>query len=70
MKDFQGKVIKVYLNANSGWLMVSGPFIRKEDEFLIVKNNANGQIEYLNMAFVKYVEIVKEVGYKGEDLND
>lgn len=70
MKDFEGKIIKVYLNANSGWLVQTGPFIRIEDDFVIMKNKLNGKIQYLSKNYIKYIEIVHDIAdenYEDED---
>ena len=61
MKDFDGKVIKVYLNSNSGLLCETGDYIRSEDDFLIIRNTMTGQIHYLCKYFIKYVEIVRDI---------
>ena len=61
MNDFQGKISKVYLNAESGWLVMTGPFIRAENDFIIIKNKMDGKIEYLSKGYIKYIEILKDI---------
>ena len=33
MKDFENKKIKITLNSNSGWVSVTGAYIKQEDNF-------------------------------------
>ena len=48
MKDFEGKILKVYLDNIQGWLALTGYFIRYEDNFFIIKESMSKKIKYLN----------------------
>lgn len=67
MKDFEGKVIKVYLNSNSGLICETGVFIKFEDDFLLIRNTMTGHIHYLCKYFIKCVEIMRDIA---GDLNE
>ena len=45
MKAFNGKRIKLYLNANYGALTVTGKFIDSEDDFIVVENELTRKIQ-------------------------
>lgn len=66
MEDFKGKIIKVTLNSDSGIVVVTGPFIKSVDGFIVLKNPVNKTIEYFSMYFVKSVSIVRDI--KDNDL--
>lgn len=38
MKDFEGKIIKINLNSTSGWITITAPYIKAENDFIVVKN--------------------------------
>ena len=58
MKDFEGKILKIYFNNSQGWVCMTGSFIRKEDDFYIVRDNLSHSIKYLNKNFIRQIEIV------------
>lgn len=60
MKDFVGKVLKISLNAASGWTTITALYIKMEDDFLVVKNGFSNKIEYISKYFIKKIEIVRE----------
>lgn len=61
MKDFEGKILKVYLDNIQGWLALTGYFIRYEDNFFIIKESMSKKIKYLNKDFIKSIEIVGDI---------
>ena len=46
MKDFENKKIKITLNSNSGWVSVTGAYIKQEDNFLVFYNPLLKIIQY------------------------
>ena len=46
MKDFENKKIKITLNSNSGWVTVTGAYIKEEGNFLVFYNPAIKKIQY------------------------
>ena len=62
MSDFKGKVIKIFLNYNNGYVCETGLYIDTREDFIVIKNVANEKIQYVPKYSIKYIEIVKEVG--------
>lgn len=65
MNDFNGKIIKVYLNTNTGYICETGSFIELKDDFVVIKNECNNKIQYISKYSIKYINIVRPIG--GED---
>lgn len=61
MLDFKGKVIKVFLNATSGYVVQTGPFLGMEDDFIMLRNPITKEINYISKYYVKYIEIVRDI---------
>ncbi|MFA6624157.1 MAG: hypothetical protein WCS80_00090 [Bacilli bacterium] len=61
MLDFKNKVIKVNLNTESGLMIITGPYIKSEENFLVVYNPLTEKIEYLSMYIIKSVSIVRDI---------
>ena len=61
MKDFEGKIIKIYFNNSEGWVCLSGSYIRAEDDFYIVLENISKKIKYINKRFIRSIEIVGDI---------
>lgn len=68
MKDFEHKKIKITLNSNSGWLAVTGAYLKEEDNFLVFYNPMIQKIQYLSMFYIKSVEILGD--YKEGEQNE
>lgn len=64
MCDFNGKIIKVFLNSNNGMICETGPFYKIDNDFLVMKNEYTGKIQYLSKANIKYVEILRDIDDK------
>ena len=62
MKDFEGKIIKVFFNNVQGWVCLSGCFIRYEDNFVIIKETISNKIQYLNRDYIRSIEIIGDIG--------
>ena len=60
MKDFEGKKIKVYLNANDGGVFVTGADVKCENNFLAIYNPQVKKIQYFSLFCIKDVEIMGE----------
>ncbi len=60
MKDFEGKRLRLTYQSSHGCVAETGSFVRKEDPFLIIISTVNKQLKYINLAFVKTVEILGE----------
>lgn len=58
MKDFDGKIVKLLLNANSGTVSTKGQFIKNEENFFVIRNERTHEIEYYNLNMIKTVSIV------------
>lgn len=61
MKDFEGKVLKIYYDNVQGWVIGTGYFIKKEGVFFVIRENVSNKIKYINEAYIKSIEIVGEV---------
>ena len=68
MKDFIGKLIKVFVNSNYGYICVTGPFVKIENNFLVIVNQVTKKIEYYSMYNVKTVTIIRDI--VPEDLSE
>lgn len=66
MKDFEKKIIKVNLNSDSGWVCITGKFIKMEENFLVIINNLNKKIEYISMFYIKTIEILGDIPLEDE----
>ena len=62
MNDFKGKIIKICLNSNTGYVCETGAFIDMKDDFVVIKNIASNKIQYISKFNIKYIEIIKEIG--------
>ena len=60
MTDFNGKIIKVQLNATSGWVCITGAFIKMDANFIVIRDSITKKIHYLSMFYVRNVEIVSD----------
>ena len=60
MKDFEGKRLRLTYQSNQGCVAETGSFVRREDPFLVIISNINRQLKYVNLAYVKTVEILGE----------
>ncbi len=60
MKDFEGKRLRLTYQSSQGWVAETGSFVRMEDPFMIIISSINKQLKYVNIAFVKTVEILGE----------
>lgn len=61
MKDFENKVIRVTFNTNSGWLVEAGDYIKMEGSFLVFRSQQNNKLKYINVDYIKLIEIVGEI---------
>ena len=61
MLNFEGKVIKIYLNATSGFVVQTGPFIGFEDDFLLLKNPITNEVNYISKYYIKTIEVVRDI---------
>ena len=61
MLNFSGKVIKVFLNASSGYVVQTGPFVGFEDDFLMIKNPITKEIDYISKYYIKYIEVIRDI---------
>ena len=61
MKDFENKIIRVYLNENNGYVMETGLYVDMTNDFLVIKNTFNNKIQYLSKFIIRHVEIVKSI---------
>jgi hypothetical protein len=60
MEELIGFKIKVFLNSSYGVICSSGKFIKIENGFLLIETD-NGP-EYISLAFIKLIKVVKENG--------
>lgn len=68
MKEFENKKIRITLNSNSGWVSVTGAYIKEEGNFLVFYNPLIKKIQYFSMYFIKSVEILGD--YKEDEENE
>ncbi len=61
MKDFEGKVLKIYYDNVQGWVSGTGYFIKKEGNFIVIRENVSNKIKYINENYIKSIEIVGDV---------
>ena len=61
MKDFEGKVLKVYSNNTEGLICLKANFIRYCDGFLIIQDQASKRIRYLNKDYIRSIEIMGDI---------
>ena len=61
MKDFEGKIIKIYLDSSYGVVCITGPFMKFEDNFLVMLNPITKKIEYYSMYYIKTITIVGDI---------
>jgi len=61
MKDFEGKILKIYFNSSEGFLCLSAAYIKTMDDFLVVKDNISKKLKYLNMNYIRQIEIVGDI---------
>lgn len=61
MKDFEGKLVKINLNSNAGWVGITGEYIKLENDFLVIRDKITHKIHYLSMYCVKSVEIINKI---------
>lgn len=69
MKAFEGKIIKLYLNATTGYVTLTGKFIDMEDDFVCVENTITKKIQYFCKYYIKYIEIVKDIEVEVDELD-
>ena len=67
MKDFENKKIKITLNSNSGWVSVTGAYIKQEDNFLVFYNPLLKIIQYFSIYYIKSIEILGDYKEGNED---
>ena len=67
MKDFENKNIKITLNSNSGWVTVTGAYIKEEGNFLVFYNPAIKKIQYFSTFYIKSIEILGDYKEGEED---
>ena len=62
MQDFIGKILRIYFNNNvQGWVSLTGYYIRKEDDFFIVKDVVSNKIKYINKRYIESIEIIGDI---------
>ena len=61
MKDFEGKILKVYFNNAEGLVCLKSRYIRDEEGFFVLEDNASGKIRYINRDYIRSIEIVGDV---------
>ncbi|MCI1245534.1 MAG: hypothetical protein LKG11_06280 [Bacilli bacterium] len=61
MEDFDGKVIKVTLNSSYGVVCATGPFVKIENNFLVMINSISEKIEYYSLYYVKTIMIMGDI---------
>ena len=69
MKAFNGKVIKLYLNSSSGYLVVTGKYIDQDGDYLVIENELNKKIQYFSKYCIKYIEIIKDIEVEDDEYN-
>lgn len=69
MKAFNGKVIKLYLNSSSGYLVVTGKYIDQDGDYLVIENELNKKIQYFSKYCIKYIEIIKDIEVDDDEYN-
>ena len=59
MENLEGKKIKIVFNHNGeGWAIISGEYISKDNNFIVIKNDLNNKVEYICLHSVKYFEAI------------
>lgn len=61
MNDFNGKVLKLQLNATSGWVSITGAFIKMDGNFIVICDSITKKIHYFSMYYVRSVEIIADL---------
>ena len=61
MKDFEGKVLKVYFNNPEGLICLKTRFIRYEEDFFVLQDMSSGRIRYFNKEYVRSIEILGDI---------
>ena len=61
MKDFENKVIKLYLNQDNGFYGITGAYINSSNDFVVIENTFTHKIQYVSKFFIRYIEIVRDL---------
>lgn len=61
MKDFEGKIIKVYFDQAERWVSVTGNYIHTTDKFLVIRDELSKRIKYINVDYIRSIEIVGDI---------
>ncbi|MBQ1477074.1 MAG: hypothetical protein IIZ33_02895 [Erysipelotrichaceae bacterium] len=58
MKDFEGKIIRIYFHATQGSLVCNGYYLKKEGTFLVIRDTLSKKLKYVNEQYIRTIEIV------------
>lgn len=61
MKDFEGKILKVYFNNAEGLVCLKSRYIRFEEGFFVLQDYASKRIRYINKDYIRSIEILGEI---------
>ena len=61
MKDFEGKILKIYFNNTEGLICLKALFIRYEEGFFVIQDMQSKRIRYLNKDYIRSIEILGDV---------
>ena len=61
MKDFEGKILKIYMNNTGGLVCLRADYIRFSDGFFVVMDSASKRIRYINKDCIRSIEIVGDI---------
>ena len=61
MKDFEGKVLKIYFNNPEGLICLKANYITFEEGFFVVQDLASKRIRYMNKEYVRSIEIMGDI---------
>ena len=64
MLNFKGKVVKIFLNASSGYVVQTGPFLGMEDDFIMLQNPITNEVNYISKYYVRYIEVIRDIDPK------
>ena len=58
MKDFEGKILKVYFNNTEGLTCLKCRYIRDEEGFFVLQDTGTERIRYINRNYIRSIEIL------------
>ena len=61
MKDFEGKILKVYFNNSEGLVCLKCRYIRAEGDFFVLQDASSMRIRYVNKNYIRSIEILGDI---------